>query len=165
MSLGRYLGNGIGIMWLAMATPNYDLRAQKQMGINVGEINIDGNLEKIKKTETQSASQLTRREKFRLQQQLYTCYQLAKNDKSPLEIDELAEIFMQISLNRSGTIDFNQLRINITDLKGNTILLNTGPIVTFLKKVLDYCNPLHNLPSQKYELWKNINIVFYLRIP
>lgn len=110
-------------------------------------------------SKTNSIYELTFREKLNIQRQIKTCYKNAimkTRKNSPLAIST------QISLSQNGQINLKNVVFNIENESNiNNIDDNDYNIaVNNVKLTLIYCNPLRNLPKFKYNIWKNMNLIF-----
>ncbi len=96
------------------------------------------------------------REKANLKIQITRCYQESKKNFQKLNLD----VSINIRVARNGVIDYknmiftNQIELSKIDPK---ILKK---ITISIAKTLQDCSPLRNLPKDKYDIWKNMNIKF-----
>ena len=97
------------------------------------------------------------REKFNIQTQIKYCYKKALDES---EAKSRAVVDVHISVDKDGSIDLN--KIIIKDLKK----YNTSPesefyqAVEVVRQALRFCSPIRNLPQDKYEVWKEIDLRF-----
>lgn len=100
---------------------------------------------------------LSVRDKIQLQTQLVNCYKRAiKYTKHNSQI----VMMVRVDVNRDGTMLINRAKIG----PENPRTPRTGPIYEMAlenaKMALVYCNPLRNLPKEKYSLWRHLSFSF-----
>ena len=71
-------------------------------------------------------------------------------------------ISASVSVSRDGVINMNTVNFNlVNDQKLENVDKNDyDKTIENIKLALIYCNPLRNLPYQKYNIWKNMNLLF-----
>lgn len=133
---------------------------------NVEDINIDINkiftkedVKKIKnyiKNDFNNYS-LSLRERMNIQNQIIVCYknailQTGKNNK--------VKVSVMLKLFEDGIIDTKEIKMKIIDDNNKFNKEDYDESIENIKITLTYCNPIRNLPLQKYQSWKNINFIF-----
>jgi hypothetical protein len=108
-------------------------------------------------TDVDSVS-LSAREKFNLQSQLRRCYKRALDENGGAK--NKIKILLQIHVSEEGYIDSNL--DEIIDVKLYNDLNNTyyKSAVDNVRRAIELCNPLRNLPLDKYEIWKDESLEF-----
>ena len=98
--------------------------------------------------------QLSAREKFNIQSQLRACYRrsLANVPKSTF----IATV--KVVILKDGTIDFDAE--NIIDAQRYNKDTNYKNRMDSIVQTLELCSPLRNMPSDKYEIWREFTIEF-----
>jgi hypothetical protein len=100
---------------------------------------------------------LSGREKFNIQSQLKFCYRMAQSES---KLESKTKVVAKVQINRDGKININfddlinKLRYDDPD---ESDYRNT---ITNVKRALDLCSPLRNLPLDKYDIWKEIVLEF-----
>lgn len=100
---------------------------------------------------------LSARDKIQIQTQLVSCYKRAiqyNNHNSKITIN------VQVDLQRNGTMLINKAKMQPED----STIPHSGELyeqaIQNAKLALTYCNPLRNLPKDKYFLWKHLSFSF-----
>ena len=99
---------------------------------------------------------LSTRQKFNMQMQIRRCYKSAI-----IESGEISSIAIKIkaSLQRNGVVDTDSIEIlNESDYQDNQQELNIS--LNNAKRALEICSPIRNLPRDKYDAWRKIELVF-----
>lgn len=98
---------------------------------------------------------LSAREKFNIHAQLSACYMRAKEGRKDLKIDVIVKVFVL----QDGTIDYDQ---NVIDIEryNNAKEVEYRTMIDNVKKTMELCSPLRNLPLDKYDVWKEFTIKF-----
>ncbi|MBU6140551.1 MAG: hypothetical protein KGP29_03205 [Proteobacteria bacterium] len=115
------------------------------------------NSESINMTNSLENLDLSTREKFNVQSQLKFCYRAAINES---KLEGKSKIIAKIEISRDGKITLNfeeTVNKNRFDDPSETDYRNT---VLNVQRALDLCSPLRNLPLDKYEIWKEVNLEF-----
>lgn len=101
------------------------------------------------------AINLSAREKFNIHSQLNACYLRAKENRKDLDISIIVKVFVL----QDGTIDYDE---NIIDKNryNNPKETEYKIMIDNVKKALELCSPLRNLPLDKYDVWKEFTIKF-----
>ncbi len=100
---------------------------------------------------------LSGREKFNIQSQLKFCYRMAQSES---KLESKTKVVAKVQISRDGKISINfddlinKLRYDDPD---ESDYRNT---ITNVKRALDLCSPLRNLPLDKYDIWKEIALEF-----
>lgn len=100
---------------------------------------------------------LSSREKFNIQSQLKYCYHLAIKES---KLKSSTKIMTKVQISPEGKITFNfdqtvdKIRF---DDPNETEYRNT---INDIERALDLCSPLRNLPSDKYDIWKEVALEF-----
>jgi len=100
---------------------------------------------------------LSGREKFNIQSQLKFCYRMAQSES---KLESKTKVVAKVQISRDGKISINfddlinKLRYDDPD---ESDYRNT---ITNVKRALDLCSPLRNLPLDKYDIWKEIVLEF-----
>ncbi len=99
---------------------------------------------------------LSVREKFNIRSQLTTCYRRSLEENN-LEEDKIS-IIVSVEISRDGFIKSN-LEDNLDDRRYNEDV-NYKTIVNNVRRALNFCSPLRNLPVDKYDVWKQVSLEF-----
>lgn len=100
---------------------------------------------------------LSAREKFNIQTQLRGCFRRAsESNPAPAGL----EMVVNIKTDKDGTIDFDF--DNFIDIKRyeDPKEINYKKMADNVAQALELCNPLRNLPIDKYDNWKAFSIRF-----
>ncbi len=100
---------------------------------------------------------LSTREKFNIQSQLKFCYRAAINES---KLEGKTKVVTKVQISRDGKITLNfdeMVDKNRFDNPDETDYRNT---ITNVQRALDLCSPLRNLPLDKYDIWKEVNLEF-----
>lgn len=106
-----------------------------------------------------SIYELSFRERSNIQKQIMTCY---KNAILKTRKNSSIVMSARIKLDKNGQIDINDITFeieeeqNIKDIDKNEYFTT----IENIKLALVYCNPLRGLPNYKYNIWKNMNLIF-----
>jgi len=98
---------------------------------------------------------LSAREKFNIQSQLKRCY-----SRSVAEINYKGKdsVMIQVSINEEGVIDYDiEDSIDMEKYDENR---EYKAAVDNAKRAIDLCSPLRNLPTDKYDVWKEVVLNF-----
>ncbi|MFT6332253.1 MAG: hypothetical protein ACJAW3_000584 [Lentimonas sp.] len=101
--------------------------------------------------------QLLVREKFNIQNQIKHCYKIAMQQSN---LHSKEEINVKIFISEDGTIEIDRLvfkdfhKYEIPEEK------NYIESVNLVKETLKFCSPMRNLPEDKYDVWKEIDLKF-----
>lgn len=85
------------------------------------------------------------------------CYHLAINESR--EAKDI-QIIVEVEITKDGIIQSNIDTIIDKDLYQNLKKIDYKIMIDNIKKTLDLCSPLRNLPPEKYEMWKNLILNF-----
>lgn len=100
---------------------------------------------------------LSAREKFNIQSQLKMCYRRAIDET---KLTSKVEISVKLSISEDGYIEsdledlVDMTRYNNPKEAGYKISVDN------VRRAIDLCSPLRNLPLEKYEIWKEIILEF-----
>ncbi len=131
--------------------------------INSENKNISENVNESNFKETKTAgktienSGLSSREKLNILSQLKMCYHHAIQESK--QVSNL-KFIVEVEISKEGYI---QSKIDsLIDKKRYLNPLNRDykAMIDNVKKALDLCSPLRNLPIEKYEMWKNLILNF-----
>lgn len=120
------------------------------------EENINAAIDETNDAEDLESLQLSAREKFNIQSQLRACYKrsLANVPKSNYTAVVIVTIL------QDGTIDFDADNIIDPKLYNNPKDTNYKNRMDSILQTLELCSPLRNMPSDKYEIWREFTIEF-----
>lgn len=96
-------------------------------------------------------------EKLNIQLQIKSCY---KRSVQESRLDSKIKLFVKISISQEGFIEteiedvVDLARYNDPSQKDYKIVIDN------IRRSLELCSPLRNLPPQKYEIWKEIILQF-----
>lgn len=137
------------------------LDENEAMNLDLNDIFSQEDINKMQKIKNSNKSlfDLTTREKVNIQKQIKTCYKNAilktkKNSKIVMSVG--------ISVSRSGAINMNTVSYNLVDESNinNLDKRDYNNTIENIRLALISCNPLRNLPYQKYSIWRNMNLLF-----
>ena len=101
---------------------------------------------------------LLARERINLQSQFDRCYFRALKK---MNIAEAEPIRVKIFIDKNGLIDLDLAIFENFDKKWpDPIQENYRIAVKTARIAILFCNPMHNLPSDKYDIWKEIDLEF-----
>jgi len=120
------------------------------------EEDVAANVDAINNIEDLESLQLSAREKFNIQSQLRACYKrsLANIPKSNYTA------VVTVTILQDGTIDFDSDNIIDAKLYNNPKDTNYKNRMDSILQTLELCSPLRNMPSDKYEIWREFTIEF-----
>ena len=129
------------------------------MKIDLNSIFSQNDYEKLNNANKKSIYDLSIREKVNIQKQIKMCY---KNAMLKTKKTSNLLISASVSVSRDGVINMNTVNFNlVNDQKLENVDKNDyDKTIENIKLALIYCNPLRNLPYQKYNIWKNMNLLF-----
>lgn len=129
------------------------------MKIDLNSIFSQNDYEKLNDNGKKSIYDLSVREKVNIQKQIKMCY---KNAMLKTKKTSNLLISASVSVSRDGVINMNTVNFNlVNDQKLENVDKNDyDKTIENIKLALIYCNPLRNLPYQKYNIWKNMNLLF-----
>ncbi len=99
--------------------------------------------------------QLSAREKFNIQSQLRACYKRALANVPKSNFVAL----VKVTILQDGTIDFDTDDM-IDSQRYNSKDANYKNRMDSVVQTLELCSPLRNMPSEKYEIWREFTIEF-----
>jgi colicin import membrane protein len=127
---------------------NNEKNAEKKDDLNYG------NNGKI--TDPQSIG-LSAREKLNIQSQLRRCYKMAINEA---QLDGKIKVIVKVQIDRDGIIDFPFDQMVDSNRYNNPTEIDYKKVVDSVRKAVDFCSPLRNLPPEKYDAWKDVVLEF-----
>jgi hypothetical protein len=101
---------------------------------------------------------LSQRERINIQDQLKSCYKQALKET---KLTKSNRIFVKVEISKTGNITFkprNVLTVNEKDKQPN--FEEQKLTIITVKKAIDLCSPLRNLPNEKYEVWREVVLEF-----
>ncbi|MDR3289928.1 MAG: hypothetical protein LBT02_01445 [Rickettsiales bacterium] len=127
---------------------------EKYKNINENEIFTKQDLAKLKELLANENNRitLTLRERQNVQQQIKSCYKMAitKSKKNSLNAVDLV-----VNISENGIIDLKNITIiDEKETEDYQIAFENA------KTALIFCNPLKNLPLNKYSIWKKMSFTF-----
>jgi hypothetical protein len=108
-------------------------------------------------TQDNQGANLSARETINIQSQLKLCYKRAIEESG---FESKNKVVIKLQISREGYIenDLDEMidleKYNNPDFKDYKIVIDN------IKRALDLCSPLRNLPADKYESWKEIILQF-----
>lgn len=118
--------------------------------------NADQNDKKTASVNNLENINLSAREKFNIQSQLKMCYKRAAIESGSEENDTIITVTAEIS--RDGFIESNLEEV-IDDKKYESDK-DYKIAIENVKRGIELCSPLRNLPLDKYEIWKRVLLEF-----
>ena len=100
---------------------------------------------------------LSIREKFNIQSQIKRCYRKAIEDA---EADSKVPVSIHIVIDKDGSMDFDSAIISDFEKYNDPKEVDFHIAVDNVKRALSFCSPLRNLPSDKYDVWKEVDLRF-----
>ncbi len=101
---------------------------------------------------------LSTREKINVQSQLNRCYKQAMEES---KLKSTTKLFIRIHINEDGRIDSDALDDEIDfDRYDNPQESSYQIAVDNVRRAIDLCSPLRNLPLDKYSIWKEAMLEF-----
>ena len=100
--------------------------------------------------------QLSAREKFNIQSQLRACYKRALTNVPKSNFVAV----VKVTILQDGTIDFDEENIIDAERYNNPKDANYKNRMDSIVQTLELCSPLRNMPSDKYEIWREFTIEF-----
>ena len=116
-----------------------------------------GSLPDLQEEEIFYATHLSLREKFNIQTQIKRCYKKAIEQAG---IDGKIPINVTITIEQNGNIDLNLLKIKDFEKYHDPKEIDFHIAVDNVISAITICNPLRNLPTEKYEIWRELNLIF-----
>jgi hypothetical protein len=96
------------------------------------------------------------REKSNLKFQITRCYQESKKGFKKFNID----VNVNVQVKENGVIDYNNMvftnQIALSKIDPKIL----SKITKSIAKTLKDCSPIRNLPEEKYDIWRKMNIKF-----
>ena len=118
------------------------------------------NLKAIKNIDNEDlGSSLSARETINIQSQIKMCYKRALEESG---FESQTKIVIKIEISIDGYIE-NDLDDSIDFEKyNNPAFKDYKIIIDNVKRALELCSPLRNLPKEKYDSWKEVSLQFDL---
>jgi len=113
--------------------------------------------EAVTEPQTLENINLSPREKFNIQSQLRRCYKKAVDENKP-QIKINVTIIAQ--LNKNGDINSHLENIIDQNRYNNPQEINYKMAIDNVRKAINMCSPLRNLPVDKYDIWKEVSLKF-----
>jgi hypothetical protein len=98
---------------------------------------------------------LSAREKLNIQSQLRLCYKRAIAES---RFKAAHKIIIKASIDENGFINSNIEELSKSEKYNETDALKAS--INNVKRAIDLCSPLRNLPVDKYEIWKDVTLSF-----
>ena len=118
----------------------------------------EGEIDQYSFTEnTIESLNLLAREKFNIQNQIKRCYKKAIDQSG---IKNKTVINAHIIIAKDGFIDLSAVTIKDFYRYENPKEVGFRQAVDIVKQSLKFCSPIRNLPQDKYEVWKEIDLQF-----
>lgn len=108
-------------------------------------------------TEDKQSSTLSTRETINIQSQLKLCYKRALEESG---FESKTRIVIKIEISRDGYIENDLDEMVDLEKYNNPVYKDYKIIIDNIKRALDLCSPLRNLPIEKYDFWKEIILQF-----
>ncbi|NBX53060.1 MAG: hypothetical protein EBT63_05370 [Proteobacteria bacterium] len=109
--------------------------------------------------EDEQGSNLSARETINIQSQLKMCYKRAIEESG---FESRAKIIIKILISREGYIENDLDEIIDIEKYNDPRFKEYKIIIDNIKRALELCSPLRNLPIEKYDSWKEIILQFYV---
>jgi hypothetical protein len=97
------------------------------------------------------------REKFNIHSQIKRCYKKILDQEGA---KSNAEVYAQIAISKEGFIDFDRVVILDFYRYSDPLEVEFHNSVDIVIKSLKFCNPIRNLPIDKYDAWREIDLKF-----
>ena len=119
------------------------------------------NLKAFKKVdENDNGSSLSIRETINIQSQIKMCYKRAIEESG---FESKIKIIIKINISKDGYIENDLDEMIDLDKYNNPVFKDYKIIIDNIKRALELCSPLRNLPNEKYQSWKEIILQFDMR--
>jgi hypothetical protein len=129
---------------------------EKEESQDIEDNNEDSSQNTIGSKDLQTID-LSTREKFNIQSQIKRCYRKAIEDA---EADSKVPVNIHIVIDKDGSIDFDSAVIVDFEKYNDPKEVDFHIAVDNVKQALSFCSPLRNLPSDKYDVWKEVDLRF-----
>lgn len=113
--------------------------------------NIPSNIKSLE------GSSLSFKEKTNILSQLKMCYKRAISETKQ---NSKLSLVINVRINRDGYIESDLNRLIDKARYNNVEHAEYKKLIDNVKKALDLCSPLRNLPNEKYEVWKELILHF-----
>ncbi len=101
--------------------------------------------------------ELSVREKFNIQSQLKLCYHRASQENKP---SNKTKIVIEIEINKEGKIETNVDDLINYELYDDPAEKDYRIVIDNIRRAIDLCSPIRNLPQEKYDIWKEVILEF-----
>ena len=108
-------------------------------------------------TDDAESSTLSVRETINIQSQLKLCYRRALEESG---FESNTKIVIRIEISQDGYIQNDLDEMVDLEKYNNPVYKDYKIIIDNIKRALDLCSPLRNLPIEKYNSWKEIILQF-----
>jgi outer membrane biosynthesis protein TonB len=108
-------------------------------------------------TEDEKGSTLSIRETINIQSQLKLCYRRALEESG---FESKTKIVIRIEISQDGYIQNDLDEMVDLEKYNNPIHKDYKIVIDNIKRALDLCSPLRNLPIEKYDSWREIILQF-----
>jgi len=107
--------------------------------------------------EDENGSTLSARETINIQSQLKLCYKRALEESG---FESKTKIVIRIEISQDGYIQNDLDEMVDLEKYNNPTFKDYKIVIDNIKRALDLCSPLRNLPIEKYDSWKEIILQF-----
>jgi outer membrane biosynthesis protein TonB len=108
-------------------------------------------------TDDVKGSTLSIRETINIQSQLKLCYRRALEESG---FESKTKIVIRIEISQDGYIQNDLDEMIDIEKYNNPVYKDYKIVIDNIKRALDLCSPLRNLPIEKYDSWKEIILQF-----
>lgn len=108
-------------------------------------------------SDDKEGSTLSIRETINIQSQLKLCYRRALEESG---FESKTKIVIKIEISQDGYIQNDLDEMIDLEKYNNPVFKDYKIVVDNIKRALDLCSPLRNLPIEKYDSWKEIILQF-----
>lgn len=138
----------------ALPKPTSDEKPKEENSLNILNLKAIKNI-----TNEDLGSSLSARETINIQSQIKMCYKRALEESG---FESQTKIVIKIQISIDGYIE-NDLDESIDFEKyNNPAFKDYKIIIDNVKRALELCSPLRNLPKEKYDSWKEVSLQFDL---
>jgi len=103
---------------------------------------------------------MSTREMMNIQSQLKLCYKRSIEESG---FSSNTKIILKITISKDGYIENDLDEMIDLDKYNNPDFKDYKIIIDNIRRSLDLCSPLRNLPTEKYDLWKEIILQFDMK--
>jgi len=138
----------------ALPKPVNDEKLKEENSLNILNLKALKNI-----TNEDRGSSLSARETINIQSQIKMCYKRALEESG---FESKTKIVIKIQISIDGYIE-NDLDETVDFEKyNNPAFKDYKIIIDNVKRALELCSPLRNLPKEKYDSWKEVSLQFDL---